>query len=169
MLSYRYSPDGRKRPRQFSPEQIQNGHKRRFEKSPSRDSISSASINDNVGHFSAQQGTPITQRCTVCTLTMMSAFSFVCAGVCVLSFLYIADEVQKELGTGTFGKVFLCKDQKYNDYVAIKVVRSIKRYVESAKIEADILDDIYAKQKSSGADVCVKMFSQFRFNGKVAQ
>lgn len=36
------------------------------------------------------------------------------------------DEVQRELGTGTFGKVFQCNDRKYNQKVAVKVVRSIK-------------------------------------------
>lgn len=77
------------------------------------------------------------------------------------------DEVKKELGKGTFGKVFGCKDLKHNDSVAIKVVRSIKRYVESAKIESDILHDIYTKQKAKDIDICVKMFSRFHFDGKL--
>jgi serine/threonine protein kinase len=72
--------------------------------------------------------------------------------------------VIKELGTGTFGKVFECNDRKYNDKVAVKVVRSIKRYVESALIEASVLDAVYSRQKKERKDFCVKMFSHFNFN-----
>ena len=38
----------------------------------------------------------------------------------------------KELGIGTFGKVLYCNDSKHNDHVAIKVIRKIEKYVESA-------------------------------------
>ncbi len=79
----------------------------------------------------------------------------------------VVDVVVKELGKGTFGKVFKCKDLKYNDTVAIKVVRSIPRYIDSAKIESDILDDIHKKQKLADTDVCVKMFSRFRLDGNL--
>lgn len=48
-----------------------------------------------------------------------------------------------ELGIGTFGKVFKCLDLKYKDDVAIKIIRQIPKYVESAEIEREILDDIY--------------------------
>ena len=37
-----------------------------------------------------------------------------------------ADNVEYELGTGTFGKVFQCHDRKHDQKVAVKVVRSIK-------------------------------------------
>ena len=75
------------------------------------------------------------------------------------------------MGKGTFGKVFKCYDSKHKDWVAIKIVRKINRYIDSAIIESDILDDIYKKQKSakdlSGVDVdfCVKMYATFNFNG----
>ena len=49
------------------------------------------------------------------------------------------DEIIKQCGLGTFGKVFLARDHKRDEQVAIKVVRNIRRYIESAKIEADIL------------------------------
>lgn len=75
------------------------------------------------------------------------------------------DEIVKEIGTGTFGKVFKCNDRKYNDVVAIKVVRGIKKYVDSAKIEASILDDVYTRQKRNGVDCCLKLYSHFPLNG----
>jgi dual-specificity kinase len=69
------------------------------------------------------------------------------------------------MGTGTFGKVFECFDSKHKDVVAVKVVRSIKRYVESARIEAEVLDVVYEKMKTWKGDYCVKMFSHFSLNG----
>jgi serine/threonine protein kinase len=51
--------------------------------------------------------------------------------------------------------------------VAVKVVRSIDRYLDSALIEADLLNDIYEKQRELRKNCCVKMFSQFRWNDHV--
>ena len=70
-------------------------------------------------------------------------------------------EIQSELGTGTCGKVFNCHDRKHRDKVALKIVRSLKRYVESAHIEASVLNRVYDQQKRNRTEYCVKMFSQF--------
>jgi serine/threonine protein kinase len=90
------------------------------------------------------------------------------------------DEIRELLGKGTFGKVFKCKDAKHNDSVALKVIRKINRYIDSAKIEADILKDIFGHQEnhqnnqnnSNSSDssserynYCVKMFSSFYYQG----
>jgi dual-specificity kinase len=75
------------------------------------------------------------------------------------------DAITKELGKGTFGVVLKCKDLKHNDHVALKIIRSIDRYIDSAKIESDILDDVYDKQNAQGVNLCVKMYSRFRFEG----
>ena len=48
-------------------------------------------------------------------------------------------KITKWLGDGTFGRVLEVKDLKYNEYYAMKVIRSVKRYIESAEIEANIL------------------------------
>jgi serine/threonine protein kinase len=94
------------------------------------------------------------------------------------------DVIEVEVGIGTFGKVFRCRDKKYDSaatgsatsrtgsFVAIKVVRNIPKYVSSAEIEARVLDDIYKAQKeafggssSSRWRPCVKMYDHFRFRG----
>ena len=74
-------------------------------------------------------------------------------------------EVRAELGTGTFGKVFRCKDAKHRDTVAIKVIRRIHKYIDSARIEARILSQVYAQQKKEKTSYIVKLFSHFTFNG----
>lgn len=40
---------------------------------------------------------------------------------------------------GTFGQVLECWDRETKEVVAIKVVRSIKKYREAAMIEVDVL------------------------------
>lgn len=112
---------------------------RRKNNSPTFSSASnnSSQIDDSIGHFNGIAGDKINDR-------------------------YI---IINELGAGTFGKVYYCKDSKYNDYIALKVVRSISRYVDSAKIEADILSKVYNKQKEYNSNFCMKMFSHFDYNG----
>lgn len=54
-------------------------------------------------------------------------------------------EVLAHLGDGTFGRALKCKDRKKNEIVAVKIVRAVSRYAESAKIEAKILKDLKSK------------------------
>ena len=75
------------------------------------------------------------------------------------------DEIEKEIGLGTFGKVYKCNDRKYNDIVALKVIRGIRKYVDSAKIEARILDHVYERQKQEKVNFCVKLYSHFHLDG----
>jgi len=70
---------------------------------------------------------------------------------------------------GTFGKVFECVDLKYEDFVAVKVVRKIRRYVDSAVIEADILKEVRSLQRVKGVDSCVKMYDHFHFKGELEE
>lgn len=51
-------------------------------------------------------------------------------------------QVEKLLGDGTFGRVLSAYDRRERRDVAIKVIRDVKRYIENAQIEADILADI---------------------------
>ena len=55
--------------------------------------------------------------------------------------------VTGHLGDGTFGRALKCIDlnQSKEKIYAVKVVRAVKRYTESAKIEADILQDLRQK------------------------
>jgi len=48
-------------------------------------------------------------------------------------------------GQGTFGTVLNVVDRKYNDELAVKVVRSVKRYLEAALVEEQILRKIKEK------------------------
>lgn len=52
----------------------------------------------------------------------------------------VADEVIGLAGQGTFGTVLDVLDRKYNDRIALKVVRAVPRYSEAALVEKDILE-----------------------------
>lgn len=49
--------------------------------------------------------------------------------------------------------------------VAIKVVRNIKRYTESASIEVKILKDVGMKSLKENFNLCVQLFDDFMFQG----
>ena len=54
-------------------------------------------------------------------------------------------KVVGHLGDGTFGRALKCIDLQTQIVQAVKVIRAVPRYTESAKIEADIL--AYLKRK----------------------
>jgi dual-specificity kinase len=72
----------------------------------------------------------------------------------------VADKVIQLAGIGTFGKVYLCNDLETNRIVAVKVVRQITKYVEAAKVEARILNDIREADHSSISN-CVHYYHSF--------
>ncbi|EQC33276.1 CMGC/CLK protein kinase [Saprolegnia diclina VS20] len=76
-------------------------------------------------------------------------------------------KIIKDAGLGTFGRVVLCRDLDRNDeIVALKVVRKVERYSDSAKIEAAILKDVNERD-TKNASLCVKMHRWFEFRGHV--
>lgn len=81
---------------------------------------------------------------------------------------YIANryKILREAGLGTFGRVLECLDKQRNEVVAIKVVRKVDKYTESAKIEAAILQDVNDKDRNNDG-LCVRMFKWFEYKGHV--
>jgi len=67
--------------------------------------------------------------------------------------------VMELLGDGTFGRVLLAKDRE--DLLAIKVIRDVERYTESAVIEANILEDIRNKDPEGKRSRSAIMKRQF--------
>jgi dual-specificity kinase len=59
--------------------------------------------------------------------------------------------VRAELGKGTFGRVVEMWDEKMRITVAVKVVRSISKYRDEAKIEAEILREVQDRIPDAGA------------------
>jgi serine/threonine protein kinase len=87
----------------------------------------------------------------------------------------IADRyrILREVGVGTFGRVVECLDLKRSrssrrdreeNVVAIKVVRNVKRYFESALIEAEIVEDVN-RRGGRGVSHCALLHDSFSFAG----
>merc|ERR1712070_1383 len=64
------------------------------------------------------------------------------------------------LGDGTFGRVLQAEDLRQGRKVAVKVIRDVPRYLENAKIEAEILNDI-RKADTDGVSGCCVMYDTF--------
>lgn len=78
-------------------------------------------------------------------------------------------KVVQEVGLGTFGRVLECQDlqtrrRDRSDRVAIKVVRKVARYYDSAVIEARIIQDIN-RRGGRGLSHFVVMYDAFSFDG----
>jgi len=75
-------------------------------------------------------------------------------------------EVLELMGMGTFGRVYKCKDFKHNDVVALKCIRAISKYIDSAVVETKILNQVYRqqydqlKQQRIEREYCVKLYTR---------
>ena len=69
-----------------------------------------------------------------------------------------------EGGKGTFGLVLMCEELRTRRMVAVKVVRKIRKYTESARMEAGVLEDL-ALADPLGASRCVEYLTSFEWRG----
>jgi serine/threonine protein kinase len=112
---------------------------------------------DSIGHFRGGRGTLIADRYRII----------------------------RDVGFGTFGRVVECLDlesrrrssqldQRHKrslssssteKYVAIKIVRKVKRYNESAQIEARIVQDHVNRRGGRGVTHCAILHDAFTFSG----
>ena len=106
--------------------------------STKKQSSRSSSYDDTIGHFKGSEGSIIADRY----------------------------RVEREVGMGTFGRVVECLDlnRRSSRRVAVKIVRNVKRYYESAMIEADIVDDVN-RRGGRGVTHCAVMYDTFTFSG----
>ena len=66
------------------------------------------------------------------------------------------------MGDGAFGRVLLCINIFNNIEVAIKIIKPVQRYIESGKIESEILFDIKKKDFFNNSH-CMKIIESFTF------
>ncbi|KAF5461575.1 hypothetical protein F2P56_017657 [Juglans regia] len=70
-----------------------------------------------------------------------------------------------KMGEGTFGRVLECWDRQTREYVAIKVVRSIRKYRDAAMIEVDVLQHLAKNDK--GNSHCVQIRNWFDYRNHI--
>ncbi|KAL5558787.1 hypothetical protein UlMin_034998 [Ulmus minor] len=71
-------------------------------------------------------------------------------------------KILSKMGEGTFGRVLECWDRQTREYVAIKVIRSIKKYRDAAMIEVDILQQLAKNDKGSSGCVQIQNWFDYR-------
>ncbi|KAK9946715.1 hypothetical protein M0R45_012162 [Rubus argutus] len=74
-------------------------------------------------------------------------------------------KILNKMGEGTFGRVLECWDRQTREYVAIKVVRSIRKYRDAAMIEVDVLNHIAKNDK--GNSCCVQIRNWFDYRNHI--
>ncbi|EXB82490.1 Serine/threonine-protein kinase AFC2 [Morus notabilis] len=74
-------------------------------------------------------------------------------------------KIHRKIGEGTFGQVLECWDRETKEMVAIKVVRSIKKYREAAMIEIDVLH-LLGKYDRNGSR-CVQIRNWFDYRNHI--
>ncbi|KAJ7956756.1 Serine/threonine protein kinase [Quillaja saponaria] len=74
-------------------------------------------------------------------------------------------KILRKIGEGTFGQVLECWDRDMKEMVAIKVVRSVKKYREAAIIEIDVLQ-LLRKYDRSGSR-CVQIWNWFDYRNHI--
>ncbi len=77
---------------------------------------------DSIGHFLGGKGDIIGNKCEISC------------------FLLVSDRILSELGTGTFAKAFEVVNIETNERCAVKVVRSIPRYLLHLLFHLAIVD-----------------------------
>jgi hypothetical protein len=155
----------KKQPPLLPPPPSSTGHKKKVTATTTTKRGDSAPRDDTVGHFEGQQGAMITDRF----------------------------KIIREVGLGTFGRVLECLDMRRTDpphnphvaqyhhhqhhrgggggggadlaaFVAIKMVRKVKRYRDAALVETRIIQDIN-RQGGRGLSHCVQLRDSFDFGG----
>ncbi|QDP16936.1 hypothetical protein Tsubulata_013518 [Turnera subulata] len=71
-------------------------------------------------------------------------------------------KILSKMGEGTFGRVLECWDRQTREYVAVKVVRSIRKYREAAMVEVDILQHIAKNENASSRCVQIRNWFDYR-------
>ncbi|KAH9772963.1 serine/threonine-protein kinase AFC2 [Citrus sinensis] len=71
-------------------------------------------------------------------------------------------KILRKIGEGTFGQVLDCLDRETGETVAIKVVRSIKKYREAAMTEIDVLELLKRYDRSGSRCVQIRNWFDYR-------
>uniref|UniRef100_A0A0E0JKL6 dual-specificity kinase n=1 Tax=Oryza punctata TaxID=4537 RepID=A0A0E0JKL6_ORYPU len=74
-------------------------------------------------------------------------------------------KILSKMGEGTFGRVLECWDRETHEYVAIKVVRSIRKYRDAAMIEIDVLNRLAENERYRS--LCVQIQGWFDYRNHI--
>ncbi|KAF6169599.1 hypothetical protein GIB67_003967 [Kingdonia uniflora] len=73
-------------------------------------------------------------------------------------------KILSKMGEGTFGRVLECWDRHTQELVAVKVIRSIRKYRDAAMFEIEMLEHL---AKNGGGSGCVQMRNWFDYRNHI--
>ncbi|KAJ1303647.1 hypothetical protein OPQ81_008075 [Rhizoctonia solani] len=76
------------------------------------------------------------------------------------------DQMMKMLGQGTFGKVVQARDQRRNELVAVKIIRSVQKYRDASRIELRVLATLKANDPEN-RNRCIHLRDCFDYRGHI--
>lgn len=76
------------------------------------------------------------------------------------------DQITRLLGQGTFGKVVQARDQKRNQAVAVKIIRSVQKYRDASRIELRVLATLKANDANNRYR-CIHLTDCFDYRGHI--
>ncbi|MED6196067.1 Serine/threonine-protein kinase afc3 [Stylosanthes scabra] len=74
-------------------------------------------------------------------------------------------KILSKMGEGTFGRVLECWDRQAREYVAVKVIRSIRKYRDAAMLEIDVLQRL--SKGEIGISRCVQIRNWFDYRNHI--
>ncbi|GAA0138327.1 non-receptor serine/threonine protein kinase [Lithospermum erythrorhizon] len=74
-------------------------------------------------------------------------------------------KILSKMGEGTFGRVLECWDREKREHVAVKVIRSIRKYRDAAMIEIDVLQHL--AKNNNGESHCVQIQNWFDYRNHI--
>lgn len=78
----------------------------------------------------------------------------------------LTDQMVKLLGQGTFGKVVQARDREKNEFVAIKIIRSVQKYRDASRIELRVLETLKANDQKN-RNRCIHLRECFDYRGHI--
>lgn len=113
-------------------------------------------MDDQHGHYIVVPDADLTERCKHCKQLLLLGET-----------LTLADQVQKLLGQGTFGKVVQARDRKRGGaLVAVKIIRSVQKYRDASRIELRVLSTLKAND-SENRNKCIHLRDCFDYRGHI--
>lgn len=76
------------------------------------------------------------------------------------------DHITKLLGQGTFGKVVQAYNPKRREHVAVKIVRSVQKYRDAARLELRVLQTLRENDEHNKFR-CIHLRDCFDFHGHI--
>ena len=70
--------------------------------------------------------------------------------------------MKKHLSDGTFGRVMLVENMKDKNLYAMKIILPIKKYIDSARVEANLVEKVLEKDIYNKSHV-IKIYEHFHF------